>query len=361
MSETFGSLSGRVVAPVRPPAAPRGWPLPPIPSATRTSVRVMEAAWLASQLEAGRSIESIAREAGRSAVDRRLLGQQARPDVPARGAPPRARRPRRASSSSRWCRRAARSARSPAQLGVSPHGPALAQEARAAARGRGATRSRGEPKPATLVRGMRRSTAGRRTSASEAPATAADAATSSPSPRVGERSRRSWSAKRAVLPASAASPSTSARSTSTTSIRPRRRSPSSRDGVTRSLRRAREEAGKCVLLCANCHAMVEAGSARSRRTCRSCRGSTTGIAVGGSSMAEHSAVNRRVVGSSPTPRVRGPLPPLAASEQALAISVRSAPVSEAGSAPPRPRRPARLRSRWAAGRPARARSRAPCG
>jgi transposase-like protein len=33
----------------------------------------------------------------------------------------------------------------------------------------------------------------------------------------------------------------------------------SREGVTRSLRRAREEAGKCVLLCANCHAMVEAG------------------------------------------------------------------------------------------------------
>jgi transposase-like protein len=33
----------------------------------------------------------------------------------------------------------------------------------------------------------------------------------------------------------------------------------SREGVTRSLRRAREEARKCVLLCANCHAMVEAG------------------------------------------------------------------------------------------------------
>jgi hypothetical protein len=33
----------------------------------------------------------------------------------------------------------------------------------------------------------------------------------------------------------------------------------SRDGVTRSLARAREEANKCVLLCANCHAMVEAG------------------------------------------------------------------------------------------------------
>ena len=33
----------------------------------------------------------------------------------------------------------------------------------------------------------------------------------------------------------------------------------SRHGVTRSLDRAREEAKKCVLLCANCHAQVEAG------------------------------------------------------------------------------------------------------
>jgi transposase len=33
----------------------------------------------------------------------------------------------------------------------------------------------------------------------------------------------------------------------------------SRQGVTRSLERARQEARKCVLLCANCHAMVEAG------------------------------------------------------------------------------------------------------
>ncbi len=32
-------------------------------------------------------------------------------------------------------------------------------------------------------------------------------------------------------------------------------------GVTRSLARAREEAGKCVLLCANCHAEVETGAA----------------------------------------------------------------------------------------------------
>jgi len=36
----------------------------------------------------------------------------------------------------------------------------------------------------------------------------------------------------------------------------------SRQGVTRSLARAREEAAKCVLLCANCHAKVEAGLAQ---------------------------------------------------------------------------------------------------
>jgi Zn finger protein HypA/HybF involved in hydrogenase expression len=33
----------------------------------------------------------------------------------------------------------------------------------------------------------------------------------------------------------------------------------SRQGITRSLERLRLEARKCVLLCANCHAMVEAG------------------------------------------------------------------------------------------------------
>jgi hypothetical protein len=36
----------------------------------------------------------------------------------------------------------------------------------------------------------------------------------------------------------------------------------SREGVTRSLARARDEAAKCVLLCANCHAKVEAGLAQ---------------------------------------------------------------------------------------------------
>ena len=36
----------------------------------------------------------------------------------------------------------------------------------------------------------------------------------------------------------------------------------SREGVTRSLAKAREEAAKCVLLCANCHAEVEGGFAQ---------------------------------------------------------------------------------------------------
>lgn len=35
----------------------------------------------------------------------------------------------------------------------------------------------------------------------------------------------------------------------------------SQEGITRSVKRAREEAQKCVLLCANCHAEVEAGAA----------------------------------------------------------------------------------------------------
>jgi hypothetical protein len=33
----------------------------------------------------------------------------------------------------------------------------------------------------------------------------------------------------------------------------------SREGVTRSLAEAQAEAAKCVLLCANCHAEIEAG------------------------------------------------------------------------------------------------------
>ena len=51
------------------------------------------------------------------------------------------------------------------------------------------------------------------------------------------------------------------------------------DGQTRSLKRLKAEADKCVLLCANCHREVEGGVAQ---------------------LAEQSAFNRRVVGSNPT-------------------------------------------------------------
>lgn len=51
-------------------------------------------------------------------------------------------------------------------------------------------------------------------------------------------------------------------------------------GVAQALEKVREEAAKCVLLCANCHAEVETGIA------------TLPAAVRGSSMAERTAVNR---------------------------------------------------------------------
>ena len=84
-----------------------------------------------------------------------------------------------------------------------------------------------------------------------------------------------------------------------------------RFGISRlgtSLGRARAEAQKCVLLCANCHAEVEGGIARYpvTRSSATPRGKSrvAQLAVRGSSMEEHSAVNRRVVGSSPTPGAR---------------------------------------------------------
>jgi transposase len=66
----------------------------------------------------------------------------------------------------------------------------------------------------------------------------------------------------------------------------------SQRGVTRSIERARAEARKCVLLCANCHAEVEAGVARLTTpdsAAVQCRDPTTtvrGSTIRGSSMAE---------------------------------------------------------------------------
>ena len=44
-------------------------------------------------------------------------------------------------------------------------------------------------------------------------------------------------------------------------IDPGQKSFTIRNGETRSLARMRQEASKCVLLCANCHAQVEVGAA----------------------------------------------------------------------------------------------------
>jgi hypothetical protein len=64
-------------------------------------------------------------------------------------------------------------------------------------------------------------------------------------------------------------------------------------GLTRSLDALRREARKCVLLCANCHAMVEAGVATLPLAVTCPEPPVTGSStVGGSSMAERTAVNR---------------------------------------------------------------------
>ena len=78
--------------------------------------------------------------------------------------------------------------------------------------------------------------------------------------------------------------------------------------TTRS-RRLRAEAQKCVLLCSNCHAEVESAAssrlpARVGTLTRQCTNNWIGVntpEIRGSSMAERTAVNRKVVGSSPTP------------------------------------------------------------
>jgi transposase len=213
----------------------------------------MEASWLASQLEAGRSIESIARETGRSPstvaywVNKHGLTSQHAARHRARGGLTR--------EQLEPLVQAGRSIREiAAELGVSPgmvrHLGLRTRPRRYALRG--------EDKPATLVRecplhgwttyvriGGRRyrcgkcnveSVAARRRRIKEILVREA-----------GGRCLICGFAKYiGALHFHHVDPASKAFSVS-------------RDGVTRSLRRAREEAGKCVLLCANCHAMVEAG------------------------------------------------------------------------------------------------------
>lgn len=75
-------------------------------------------------------------------------------------------------------------------------------------------------------------------------------------------------------------------------------------GVAVALEKLRVEARKCLLLCSNCHAEVEDGMASipadllGTGGARSMSSSRSGV----TQLAECSAVNRDVVGSSPTPR-----------------------------------------------------------
>jgi transposase len=75
-------------------------------------------------------------------------------------------------------------------------------------------------------------------------------------------------------------------------------------GVAVALEKLRAETRKCVLLCSNCHAEVEDGMASipadllDKRAERSISARRSGV----TQLAECSAVNRDVVGSSPTPR-----------------------------------------------------------
>ncbi len=250
----------RQARPRRDPPPPE---LAPIPSAIRTSVRmVMDADWLRSRLESGRSIESIAREAGKAPVHRRLLGQQARPVVDPRATPrrPRPDRPRacsRRSSSEGLTIRADRRRldRSPrrSSTGSRTHGLKTTPRALLAAE-----TARSRPRRSVArVPGARR---GRCSSArARRVATAARAATRKRWQRGGGGSRRSWSPRRA------AHASLCGFDAYVGALQFHHRDPAekafslSRQGVTRSLAAARAEARKCVLLCANCHAMVEAG------------------------------------------------------------------------------------------------------
>ena len=72
-------------------------------------------------------------------------------------------------------------------------------------------------------------------------------------------------------------------------------------GVAIALDKLRVEARKCVLLCSNCHAEVEDGTAvLPAEAITPLRGSS--IRSGVTQLAECGAVNSEVVGSSPTPR-----------------------------------------------------------
>ena len=263
----FASVARRACARSRPstrrssmPSA-IAWPRAKVPSATRTSVRVMEADWLRSRLESGRSIESIAREAGKAPSTVAYWVNKHELDVRPRVGTPRAARSMPRSSRSlveeglSIRQIASRLDRSPATVRhwLRPPRAEDGASARLAAR-----TSRSRPSS----RASARHTARRCSSDGAARATGAGSANSDAVDRRRREIKRDpgrggggrmRDLRLSTLRPGAAVPS---------SANPRRRLLARRRaGHDRSLQRAREEAAKCVLLCANCHAEVEGGLA----------------------------------------------------------------------------------------------------
>ena len=216
-----------------------------------------------------------------------LLGQQVRADVSSTRAPRGARRHRaRAAASARRGRPVDASDRR-ALRRQRDDGPALAAAARAQDAAC-ALRPARRPAAGRSSSANARATAGARSCAS-APraATAARAATPRRSATGAGASRR-FSSRRPAGGASTCGFDAYVGALQFHHLDPATKAfEVSRQGITRSLQRLRLEARKCVLLCANCHAMVEAGLLTLPVPADD-RGSTTAVAFGGSSTAEHS-------------------------------------------------------------------------
>ena len=308
-----GDTTRRRRARGRAPARARRDPPQPhlssaFPSDTRTSVRiVMDRETLAAMLAEGRSIESIARETGRARVDGRVLGQQARPD---------ARRTRRATRARGGIEREQLEAlveeglsireiaerlrrvvhdRPPLAAAARAHDAARARLAETApARAAGAeTTVRELPVPRTDDVRARRAPDGFRCRSCHTEAVAP------PAPRVKEI-LVAEAGGRCVLCGFDALRRRRCTSITRSGRRRPSRSPPGRHAL----------AGRCASEAREVRAAVRELPRRGRgRDCATARVATTmsarpysGAAFGGSSTAEHSAVNRRVVGSSPTPR-----------------------------------------------------------
>ena len=231
------------------------------PSGTRTSVRVVmdrADASKPSSPKAARSSRSPARPAAPPRPSAYWVNKHGA-DVPARATPRRARRHRaRAAPGARRGRSVDPSDRG-ALRRQRHHGAPLAAATRAQDAA-GAVRAARRPRPAELLRECARHGWG--------PFVRVGAAGTYRCARcnteaVSDRRRR---VKEILVAGSGRSLRdlrvrlrTSARCNFITAIRRRKSFEVSRQGITRSLERLRLEARKCVLLCANCHAMVEAG------------------------------------------------------------------------------------------------------